>query len=310
MPVTPTDAALVEASANVLSSGINYAAQSNLNRKTQRWNEMMYGRQRADALADWSMQNAYNTPAAQMQRLKEAGLNPNLVYGNGVQASNADNVRSTESKSWNPQAPDVDLRPMGNSMMSYFNAQQMQLQTNNLQKQFEVMEQEKQLKVAQTLGVISNTDMTRFDLGMKSELKQTTMEAARANLESTLANIERTKASTQFTLNEDQRQAAMQEPNLAAAFAKVTQIAAQTKQINASTDQINQAIHNLRIDARIKEQQAKLWEKGINPGDPAYQRVLMSLVSDLVDWFTRDNNKDPNNVKKDLEFFKKVCQRL
>ena len=30
----------------------------------------------------WQMQNAYNTPAAQMQRLEEAGLNPNLVYGN------------------------------------------------------------------------------------------------------------------------------------------------------------------------------------------------------------------------------------
>lgn len=29
----------------------------------------------------WNMQNEYNTPAAQMQRLKDAGLNPNLAYG-------------------------------------------------------------------------------------------------------------------------------------------------------------------------------------------------------------------------------------
>lgn len=29
------------------------------------------------------MQNAYNTPAAQMERLKEAGLNPMLVFGHG-----------------------------------------------------------------------------------------------------------------------------------------------------------------------------------------------------------------------------------
>lgn len=29
----------------------------------------------------WNMQNAYNTPAAQMQRLQDAGLNPNLAYG-------------------------------------------------------------------------------------------------------------------------------------------------------------------------------------------------------------------------------------
>lgn len=29
-------------------------------------------------------QNRYNSPIAQMERLREAGLNPNLVYGNGV----------------------------------------------------------------------------------------------------------------------------------------------------------------------------------------------------------------------------------
>tara|TARA_B100000902_G_C26967455_1_gene743558 strand:+ start:48 stop:749 length:702 start_codon:yes stop_codon:yes gene_type:complete len=29
----------------------------------------------------WKMQNQYNTPKAQMRRLKDAGLNPNLIYG-------------------------------------------------------------------------------------------------------------------------------------------------------------------------------------------------------------------------------------
>ena len=31
----------------------------------------------------WNMQNKYNTPKAQMGRLKDAGLNPNLIYGSG-----------------------------------------------------------------------------------------------------------------------------------------------------------------------------------------------------------------------------------
>lgn len=31
----------------------------------------------------WNMQNAYNTPAMQMQRLTEAGLNPHLMYAQG-----------------------------------------------------------------------------------------------------------------------------------------------------------------------------------------------------------------------------------
>lgn len=32
----------------------------------------------------WKMQNEYNAPKAQMQRLQEAGLNPNLMYGKGT----------------------------------------------------------------------------------------------------------------------------------------------------------------------------------------------------------------------------------
>lgn len=32
----------------------------------------------------WKMQNAYNDPIAQMQRMQGAGLNPNLVYGSGT----------------------------------------------------------------------------------------------------------------------------------------------------------------------------------------------------------------------------------
>ena len=50
----------------------------------------------------WERQNAYNTPAKQMERLKNAGLNPALMYGQGntgnamaaqgVQQSKIDNV--------------------------------------------------------------------------------------------------------------------------------------------------------------------------------------------------------------------------
>lgn len=35
----------------------------------------------------WQENNAYNTPSAQMERYNEAGLNPNLIYGEGQSAS-------------------------------------------------------------------------------------------------------------------------------------------------------------------------------------------------------------------------------
>lgn len=43
----------------------------------------------------WNMSNAYNTPEMQMQRLQEAGLNPNLIYGSG--SANTGNAKDTPS---------------------------------------------------------------------------------------------------------------------------------------------------------------------------------------------------------------------
>lgn len=48
----------------------------------------MYELQRKNNIEFWNMQNAYNHPKMQMARLKEAGLNPLLVYGHGSVAGN------------------------------------------------------------------------------------------------------------------------------------------------------------------------------------------------------------------------------
>lgn len=52
----------------------------------------------------WNANNAYNHPAAQMQRFRAADLNPNLIYGNMAQAPMPAMVKSTTSPSdfeWN-----------------------------------------------------------------------------------------------------------------------------------------------------------------------------------------------------------------
>lgn len=51
------------------------------------WEQKMYEQQRADQRYNWQMENMYNSPEMQMERLKKAGLNPNLVYGNGATAT-------------------------------------------------------------------------------------------------------------------------------------------------------------------------------------------------------------------------------
>lgn len=91
----------------LVGAGINAISGAVQNKKQRKWNEKMYARQRQDALADWAMQNAYNSPAEQMKRLKEAGLNPNLVYGHGADATSNQAVRSSEMAKYTPQAFDI-----------------------------------------------------------------------------------------------------------------------------------------------------------------------------------------------------------
>ena len=69
---TPTNSDGYNAAANELSGGSMAfnSAQSQIQRQ---WTEQM-----------WNKQNEYNLPVNQMARLRAAGLNPSLMYSNGV----------------------------------------------------------------------------------------------------------------------------------------------------------------------------------------------------------------------------------
>ncbi len=73
----------------------------------------------------WQMQNAYNDPSQQMSRLKKAGLNPNLVYGQSVSGATGQAGAVAPSKA----APySMDLGTAANNSMA---AYQTQAQVNN-----------------------------------------------------------------------------------------------------------------------------------------------------------------------------------
>lgn len=87
----PATASALAMTASSVGSGIAGIGQGRKNRKTAERNvdrtiqankeeaELAYQRQ----VEMWNRQNAYNTPEAQMNRFKEAGLNPHLIYGQG-----------------------------------------------------------------------------------------------------------------------------------------------------------------------------------------------------------------------------------
>ena len=118
--------ALISGGASILGNLFNTGSVNKTNQQQADFNKQMYDRQRADALADFDKLNAYNSPSQQMQRFKEAGLNPNLIYG---QMSNAPAVRSTDMKAPDFVAPRLDTSKVGSMVQDYYDIQQKGLQT-------------------------------------------------------------------------------------------------------------------------------------------------------------------------------------
>lgn len=64
----------------------NIENQRYINQQNIDWAKQNYQQSYADSIKFWQMENEYNSPEMQMQRLKDAGLNPHLVYGQGATA--------------------------------------------------------------------------------------------------------------------------------------------------------------------------------------------------------------------------------
>ena len=151
MPVNPAiTAAAISGGAQLLGQGINAYSVSQTNQSQQNYNTRMYNTQRQDSLSDWYRMNEYNSPEAQMRRLRQAGLNPNLVYGQGAVANSSQPIRSSSPGNYSPQPIRVDLSAIGDSINMYQDITTRKLQNSNLQKQNELMEQNKLLAAAKT----------------------------------------------------------------------------------------------------------------------------------------------------------------
>lgn len=85
--------AIGASAAAVGSASIGATATAVANRKSYKYSKKLMDYQNQINIQNWNAQNAYNSPAAQMQRYQEAGLNPNLMYGNG-DSGNASSVPS------------------------------------------------------------------------------------------------------------------------------------------------------------------------------------------------------------------------
>lgn len=270
-------------------NALNAVLQGAQNRKNRKFAEKMMNRQREWAVQDWNMQNEYNNPANQMQRYKAAGLNPHLIYG---QSNEGAQVRSTPSANSEGTAPQFTMDP--NSIVGTYNQTRLaDVAYDNALKEGQLKDEQKILLKANITDVLAsarqkgvNTDRALFDLGIDSELRDTSLEYRRGQ-------VLNQQADRQYTLDNNERQRLASASNLKQAVVTYAETIARKKNIDATTAEIHEKIKLLKLDQELKKDEVELRKSGLTPNSPTYLKVAEKYAKEIL-----GDDKHPTPLKK------------
>lgn len=147
----------------------------------QQENEKAYQR----SLKMWNLQNEYNSPTQQMARVRAAGLNPNLVYGNGVTGNSAGSTPQYEPAKLNAPAMqayrgwNLGISDAISQFLAYRTAK---AQVDNMEAQNSLIRQQTATEATKQANIAASTSRSEFDLNMAKELKDVSVSSAIADM--------------------------------------------------------------------------------------------------------------------------------
>jgi hypothetical protein len=272
-----TTAAAITAGVSALSGGAQAVATGKQNKKSRQFSRETYAKTKADNIQFWNMQNEYNSPQKQMERLKAAGLNPNMVYDKGGAVQAAGNIATPDVQGGQFRTP--DFTQISNPIQGYFDTKIKQAQYDNLKAANTTMQQEALLKAAETLRITASTKGQSIANLLAETNFQYSVEGAR------LAN-EATRANTQFTLDSNTRAQIMQGKSMELIAQDILLRKEQTANTAAERANIRQQLNNLQKDELLKDFDINLRKMGINPTDPTWMRIATQALQPYIEQVT------------------------
>ena len=278
----------VNTAGSLLGQGLSYKKQKKLAKYQYDLN-----------MQAWREQTAYNSPAAQMQRLVDAGLNPNLVYGNGNVANAADAPPQYEA----PRA-NFDTNPnLGQGIASAMNLQMTQAQVRGIYADIANKRQQMLESAARTAGQSIKNAQSQFDLDLAKDLRENTLEASKLNLESIRAGIDR--QTSEIALNDVRSGYFRSQANLADQQAKRLEklTPAEYENIRVRTGLTRTQIQDLRIGWRKISQDLKEGKSRMALQEA--ERILKDYQ--IQQWANARNPSVTNPIGMVVDFFMNVA---
>lgn len=217
MAIGTGDLGMIAQVAQVAGEFGNQGGKALQRRRDKKYEQQLWERNRKAALDDWQIQTEYDKPINQMARLSEAGLNPNLIYGDATAATGSSPGISQQSNPA-PQREGFSISPdIGNRLMQI---EMMRIQSQN-------MEASQDLTRAQILKTLTDVDSTKlktallqhtFDDLVKAaalgnaesevniDFKKQQTDESKQRIEESKTRIQKMGVDMQFTLDENQRQ--------------------------------------------------------------------------------------------------------
>lgn len=227
---------------NIGSASLAYKGQKEANKT----NIQLAKDARAHDVNMWNLQNEYNTPAMQMQRLTEAGLNPNLMYGQG----NTGNASSPQ------KAPIPEVQNELSSLAQMSLAPVIS------------MYQDWRVKNAQIENLNANADATRQNATLTA-LKQLTQGFTNKKLSIELPFHEGNMMSKSLQLQGQSEITRKKAQLLSDTFP------AQIKQVMLRNNLLEQQTRSHQLENQFNEQ---LKPYGMRSTDPLWMRLIMHVL--------------------------------
>lgn len=274
---------LIGAGASLLGGMFNWGSQKSTNKSNRQlaeqqnlWNQQAqdrafaHNREMSDYayqqnLDMWNRQNEYNSPTAQMGRLSEAGLNPNLMYGSGSVGNSSSQAPQYSPASYDAPraerstdvAPRLQFDPY-QAVNLYQTIAMRRAQVDNLSSQTEYTHQntrnaavDQAIKAAQLLGV-------QLTNRQREDLYDVTIQQAKETLRKTTGEADSVRQSIQNLISQN----------------NLTQ-----HQIH----KVAEEIQNLRLNYDVGRFKERLLRLGISDSDGLIERLAarLFLSSDL-----------------------------
>jgi len=268
-------AAIIPAAAGLIESGANAISQGNMNKKNRQWQEDRYREN-----------NEYNTPYAQMQRFKAAGLNPHLIYGQG----NSGNATMPAA----PKTEAPQINGFADAAQNYVSNRMADQQLSNLQKQGQLTDAQTKQSEAQSVNLISTSNKTDEEKRQLEASAGLNINQKAASLDNTIAQNTQIKATTEQILNDTKIKTDMSAAQIANLKAQNSAIAAGVSKTLQEIKLLNIDGDKKRIEIKLEELKYDLMKNGLNPNDSAFQRIMKELydasgISNGLKWLKDQN---------------------